>query len=301
VAEAGFEAVEPLIDDPDPWLRATARMITAHLRLNFGQSIEAASADMREALAGFRAVGERWGIGFSLSALGDMAAAEGDFAQAVRWQQEALTLVREVGIREDIPQMEVKLAHQLWMAGEPAEARRVLKRSRESAEEIGLPEVTAAVQHGFATFARIEGNLDEARAAVAVPARELDNPTFAPQFRAQTRSSMGSIEAAAGNLRAARSHHAAALRIAVLSRDQPVIAYTLVGVADLALREGDPERAAFLLGAADAVRGSRDRSVPDTDRIIVEARAALGDAGFDDAYGKAARVTVATATEVAGF
>jgi predicted ATPase/DNA-binding SARP family transcriptional activator len=301
VAEAGFEAVEPLFDDPDPWLRATSRMITAHLRLNFGQSIEAASADMREALAGFRAVGERWGIGFSLSALGDMAAAEGDFAQAVRWQQEALTLVREVGIREDIPQMEVKLAHQLWMAGELAEARRVLKRSRESAEEIGLPEVMAAVQHGYATFARIEGNLDEARAAVAVPARELDNPTFAPQFRAQTRSTMGSIEAAAGDLAAARSHHAAALRIAVASRDQPVIAYTLVGVADLALREGDPERAAFLLGAADAVRGSRDRSVPDADRIIVEARAALGDAGFDDAYGKAARVTVATATEVAGL
>lgn len=300
-AESGFRAVEPLFDDPDPWLRATSRMILAHLRLNFGQSSEVASADMREALAGFRAIGERWGIGFSLSALGDMAAAEGDFAQAVRWQREALTLVREVGIREDIPQMEVKLAHQLWMAGELAEGRRMLKQSRESAEEIGLPEVMASVQHGYATFARMEGNLDEARAAVTVAAREMDNPTFAPQFRAQTRSTMGSIEAAAGDLVKARSHHAAAVRIAVASRDQPVIAIALVGVADLALHEGDPERAAFLLGAADAVRGSCDRSVPDTDRIIVEARAALGDAGFAEAYGKAARVTVATATEVAGL
>jgi ATP/maltotriose-dependent transcriptional regulator MalT len=197
--------------------------------------------------------------------------------------------------------MEVKLAHQLWMAGELAEGRRMLKQSRESAEEIGLPEVMASVQHGYATFARMEGNLDEARAAVTVAAREMDNPTFAPQFRAQTRSTMGSIEAAAGDLVKARSHHAAAVRIAVASRDQPVIAIALVGVADLALREGDPERAAFLLGAADAVRGSRDRSVPDTDRIIVEARAALGDAGFAEAYGKAARVTVATATEVAGL
>jgi predicted ATPase/DNA-binding SARP family transcriptional activator len=300
-AEAGFRAVEPLFDDPDPWLRATSRMILAHLRLNFGQSSEVASADMREALAGFRAIGERWGIGFSLSALGDMAAAEGDFAQAVRWQQEALTLVREVGIREDIPQMEVKLAHQLWMAGELAEARRMLKQSRQSAEEIGLPEVMASVQHGYATFARMDGNLDEARAAVLVAAKELDNPTFAPQFRAQTLSTMGSIEAAAGDFVKARSHHTAALRIAVASRDQPVIAIVLVGVADMALRQGDPERAAFLLGAADAVRGSRDRSVPDTDRIIVEARAALGDAGFTEAYGKAAQVTVATATEVSGF
>ncbi|MFI6075501.1 BTAD domain-containing putative transcriptional regulator [Actinoplanes sp. NPDC051343] len=300
-ASAGFEAVEPLFDDPDPWLRATARMITAHLRLNFGQSSESAAADMREALAGFRAIGERWGIGFSLSALGDMAAADGDFAQAVRWQYEALALVREVGIREDLPQMEVKLAHQLWMAGELAEARRMLKQSRQSAEEIGLPEVLASVQSGYATFARLEGNLDEARAAVAVAAERMENPTFAPQFRAQTRSTMGSIEAAAGDFSAARSHHAAALRLAVASRDQPVIAFALVGVADLALRQGDPEQAAFLLGAADAVRGSRDRSVPDTDRIIVQARAALGDAGFADAYGKAAEVTVATATEIAGF
>jgi predicted ATPase/DNA-binding SARP family transcriptional activator len=300
-ADAGFQAVEPLFDDPDPWLRAVSRMIVAHLRLNFGQSSEAAAADMREALAGFRAIGERWGIGFSLSALADLAAADGDFAQAVRWQYEAIALVREVGIREDIPQLEVKLAHQLWMGGELAEARRMLKQSRQSAEEIGLPEVIASVQHGYATFARMEGNLDEARTAARVAAREMDNPTFAPQFRATTRSTLGSIEAQAGDLAAAREHHAAALRMAVETRDQPVIAQVLVGVADLALREGDPERAAFLLGAADAVRGSRDLAVPDTDRIIVETRAALGDAGFTEAYGKAAQVTVATATEVSGL
>jgi hypothetical protein len=41
--------------------------------------------------------------------------------------------------------------------------------------------------------------------------------------------------------------------------------------------------------------------VPDSERITHEARAALGDAGFDEAYGKAAGVTVATATEAAGF
>jgi predicted ATPase/DNA-binding SARP family transcriptional activator len=300
-AEAGFRAIEPLFDDPDPWLRATSRMILAHLRLNFGQSSEVASADMREALAGFRAVGERWGIGFSLSALGDMAAAEGDFAQAVRWQYEALALVREVGIREDIPQLEVKLAHQLWMAGELAEARAMLKQSRQSAEEIGLPEVIASVQHGYATFARLEGNLAEARTAASAAATQLENPTFAPQFRATTRGTLGLIEASAGNLVAARAHHAEAIRIAVESRDQPVIAQVLVGVADLALREGDPERAAFLLGAADAVRGSRDRAVPDSDRIMIEARAALGDVSFAAAYGKAARVTVATATEASGL
>jgi predicted ATPase/DNA-binding SARP family transcriptional activator len=298
-AEDSFRAVEPLLDDPDAWLRATARMLTAHLRLNFGQGGEIAAAEMREALAGFRAIGERWGIGFTLSALGDMAAAAGDFAQAVRWQYEALALVREVGVREDIPQIEVKLAHQLWMAGEPAEARRMLKQSRQSAEEIGLAEVTASVQYGHATFARLEGDLDEAREAMRHAEDQMANPSFAPQFRAITRNSQGLIEAMAGDLARARHLHAEAMQRAVDTRDAPVIAHCLVGVADLAMREGDPGRAAFLLGAADAVRGSRDRSVPDTERVTFQARAALGDAGFEAAYRRAAGVTWSTALDAA--
>ena len=241
---AAFRAVEPLFDDPDRWLRAVSRMIVAHLRLNFGQPSELAAADMRDALAGFRAVGERWGIGFSLSALGDLAAADGDFAQAVRWQREAITLVREVGVREDIPQLEVKLAHQLWLAGETDEARRMLKQSRESAEDIGLPEVMVSVQYGYATVARLDGDLDQAREILAANAASMENPTFAWQFRAMTRSTQGLIEGAAGNLPLARELHAEAIRIALDTRDQPIIAQVFVGLADLALREGDPERAA---------------------------------------------------------
>lgn len=158
----GFELTEALFDDPDPWLRAVAKMMVSQLRLNFGQSAEVAEAEMREALAGFRAIGERWGIGFSLSTLGDMVASRGDFAQAVRWQREAIALVREVGVREDLPQMEVKLAHQLWLAGETDEARTTLKKARASAADMNLPEVKASVAYGSATFARMEGEIGRA-------------------------------------------------------------------------------------------------------------------------------------------
>jgi predicted ATPase/DNA-binding SARP family transcriptional activator len=291
--DGGFGMVEPLFEDPDPWLRAMSKMIVAHLRLNFGQSGAAAIADMHDALAGFRAVGERWGIGFTLSALGDLVAAEGDFAQGVRLQREAIALVREVGIREDLPQLEVKLAHQLYMGGEHAEARRVLKRAAEMAEEIALPEVLASVQYGYATIARMEGDLEVARDMIARSADMMSNPAFAPQFGAMTRNTQGLVEAAAGKLETARRYHQEALRIAVDARDAPVIAMVVVGLADLAIREGDPERAAFLLGAADAVRGSLDRTVPDTDRITFEARAVLGDADFEAAYHRAADVTPA--------
>jgi predicted ATPase/DNA-binding SARP family transcriptional activator len=298
---AGFRAILPLFEDDDAWLRATAKMIVAHLRLNFGHSGELAVADMRAALAGFRSVGERWGMGFSLSALGDMAAADGDFAQAVRWQREAAALIREVGIREDLPQVQAKMAHQLWLAGEYDEARRVLKQAQQEAAEIGLPEVLASVYYGYATMSRLAGDLDEARDMIGRSAAMMSNPAFAPQFGAMTRNTQGLIEAAAGRLALARGYHEEAMRIAIGSRDAPVVAMCLVGVADLVLREGDPERAAYLLGAADAVRGSADHTVHDAADAEREARAALGDAGFEAAYRRAAGMTVADTAEAVGL
>jgi hypothetical protein len=136
---------------------------------------------------------------------------------------------------------------------------------------------------------------------MALTAATVDQMSFATQFRAITRSTRGLIEAAAGDLAAAREFHAGAMEMAVESADFPVVALCLVGVADLALRSGDPAGAARLLGAADAVRGSIDRSVPDVDRIADEARAALGGAGFEAAYRSGSSVTFETAIEAAGL
>ncbi|WP_127504044.1 BTAD domain-containing putative transcriptional regulator [Actinoplanes solisilvae] len=299
--EEGFRLSEPLFDDPDPWLRAVAKIFVALLRLNFGQSAELAEAEMRESLAGFRAIGERWGISFALSALGDLAAARADFAQAVGWQREAIGLVREVGLREDLPQMDLKLARLLWLSGEVAEARVVLKRARVAAEEVGLSEVLASVAYGYATFARMAGDLEEARRSMETALERMRQPATVPQFRAMGLHTQGLIAAAEGDFVLAAKSHAAAVRLAAESRDAPVVALTLVGFADLAMREGDAGRAAFLLGAADSIRGFRDRSVPDVDRIAAEARAALGDAAFDDAYRRAAGTRTASAIEAAGL
>jgi predicted ATPase/DNA-binding SARP family transcriptional activator len=296
-----FDLVTPLFDDPDPWLRAGARMIVAHLRLNFGQSADLAEAELRASLAGFRAIGERWGIGFTLSALADLAAARGDFAQAVNWQREAIALVREVGIREDLPQLEIKLAHQLWMLGERAEARRVLELARASAEDVGMPEVMASIEYGDAMIARAEGRLDDARVRIDRAATLVDSAARGPQFRAVIRSTQALVRSADGDLDTARALHVEAVETAVLSQDFPVVALTLVGAADFALRCGDPHRAARLLGAATAVRGGPDFSLPDAARVEQAVRTALGDAAFDRAYQAGGSVTAATAVEAAGL
>jgi hypothetical protein len=73
-----------------------------------------------------------------------------------------------------------------------------------------------------------------------------------------------------------------------------VIAEALGGLADLALRENDPERAAELLGAGVAIRGMPGRSVMDEKRIAEQARSALGEAGYGAACQRGQRVTVDT-------
>jgi uncharacterized protein HemY len=157
------------------------------------------------------------------------------------------------------------------------------------------------VEYSHATFARAQGDLDAARQGMARVAAAIDHRTSVPQFRALVRHVQGLVEAAAGDFDLAEEHHLAAMRLAADSRDSPVIALALVGVADLALRRDDPERAAYLLGVSDSVRGSLDRSVPDVERITLEARAALGDADFEAAYHRGDGVTMATALAASGL
>ena len=180
-------------------------------------------------------------------------------------------------------------------------ARRLLKQAREAAEEIGLSEIMASVECGYATMAREEGALEEARERMARVTQLIDNARYATQFRAMTRSMQALIEGAAGNLVAARDLHRGAVELAAGSRNSPMMAQVLVGAADYAMRAGGPARAALLLGAADAVRGAPDRSMPDTDRIAGLARAALGDAGYEQAYRSGGSVTLATAAAATGL
>jgi hypothetical protein len=107
-------------------------------------------------------------------------------------------------------------------------------------------------------------------------------------------SGLGYLAGAEGDLDAARDWHMQAVAAARFSADAPVIAGTLVGLADLAWREGDPERAAELLGASCAIRGTTDRSIPDEERVAAEARSVLGETRYGEAYQRGQRINLDT-------
>ncbi|WP_209649136.1 hypothetical protein [Kibdelosporangium banguiense] len=71
----------------------------------------------------------------------------------------------------------------------------------------------------------------------------------------------------------------------------------LLGIAEQALHQNQPDEAARLLAAADAIRGTVDKSLPDLVRVEAATRAALTDAQFADAAKHGRTATIQTIEE----
>lgn len=111
-------------------------------------------------------------------------------------------------------------------------------------------------------------------------------------------SLLGIVLGELGDLEGAEREHNAALEEAISSGDSPIAGLVLIGHADLALRGGDAEKAATLLGAAAGVMGSVDHACVDRPRTEAAAQAALGPDAYDRAYARGTAYTLKTVREV---
>ena len=291
--------LDAAVGDPHPWLSATARIIRGQVALNFGRQHAEAEADFLAALEVYRELGERWGMGFALVSLATLAGWRGEYAAAIAHREQAVVLAAELGALEDVAQFRAQLARELWMLGERERARAAMARALRDAEGVGLPGLRAMVALLAGDLARLDGELAAARAHL-IRAADLVGDQGPPQFHAVIASALGLLAGAEGDLVTARAEHAAALAAARSSPDAPVTAQVLIGLADLAILEADPARAAELLGASVAIRGTPDLTVVDYARAEAAARAALGDAGYDDAYRRGQSATMDNLADLPG-
>jgi tetratricopeptide (TPR) repeat protein len=284
VGEAAVSALSTLVDDPDPWVRATGRLLRAHSVLNLGRDLADAEADLRLSLRDFTALGERWGLSSSLAALADETSRDGDHEQAAAMWAEAVTYLEELGSLEDVPHFLFKFAREQWLAGDPAAAHRTLDRGAAVAEAIGSRESMAVTLVERAELLRNHGDADGAATELDRGLALLATVNPAPQLSAVAHSVAGMLARGRGDLAAARVEHEQALEFATVAMDSPVIARTVVGAADLAAAEGRYAKAAALLGAAAGIRGAPDRAMPDLPRLERLLRDELGDAAFEESY-----------------
>ncbi|WP_026343933.1 BTAD domain-containing putative transcriptional regulator [Nocardia sp. BMG111209] len=273
-------AWEALLSDPDPWVRALARLQFGKLRIQLGRGDAAADTALATALTEFRAVGERWGISFARTELANRIAMRGDFTGACEHYEQAIAIVREIGAVEDVVPMRSRQAQLYWLAGDSAASAAALADARRCAADVSWPNVLAELALAEAELARWRGDADRAYRQLDIAAALLGDEAGQPIGRATSHDLLGYLT---GDLDAARAHRAAALAAATEAGHAPLIAKVLVGIADLALRAEQDEQAVRLLGASAAVLGLPDRSLPDVARIEQTARHRLGDLRFTEA------------------
>ncbi|MFF4620162.1 BTAD domain-containing putative transcriptional regulator [Nonomuraea jabiensis] len=279
-------ALEPLITDGDPWVRAQARLTRGRFRLTLGGDETDVDIDAKIALSEFRTLGDRWGISSALTFLADRRAMRGEFTRACEHYEEAAVALTEMGATEDVIGLRARQAQLYWLLGDERSSTSAMAEAQRCAGGIAWPDALAELALSQAALARWRGEPDQAREHLATVRAVLGDAEKLDPIRAKTMDLYGYLTE---DLDEARAHRTEALRAAAEHAYPPAIAEVLLGIADLALRQGQYEQAARLLGASDSVRGTPDRSLPDASRIAEDTRNRLGETLFTEATRDGAR------------
>jgi predicted ATPase/DNA-binding SARP family transcriptional activator len=276
---------------PDPWVRSLLRFGEGYLRLVEGRSA-AAEQRFAAALAGFRELGERWGMVAALSELAGLADWRGDRAASIALTDEALDLAGQLDSADDIADLLCRRAGTGARAGDLDGADADYRRAAGLARRAGTMELLAAAHRGLGEVARLRGDLAEARRRCEQALAECPTGWFvAAATRAEILVSLGQVAAAEGDAGAAGARHRQALAELGGHGGFTVAAGAAEGLAEVALLEGDGERAALLLGVGHALRGASPAGDPDLARVEAAARARIGEPAYRRAYRLGATMT----------
>jgi predicted ATPase/DNA-binding SARP family transcriptional activator len=289
--------LDAAVTDPDPWVSGLGRVLRGQIRLNQGRMADQAEADFRAAVSAFEQLGERWGLAMGVSGLAQVEEWRNELAVAAAHYGRAADLAGELGTTEDETQFRMYLARVLWHLGgaDRDQSRAEVTRALRDADRLGWPESTAYAHYVAGNLARLDGDLATAREQLDLAVRVTEAyGAGLGQISAVTCTARGYLAAAEGDLAAARSWQQRALAAALPTGDAPVIAEVLTGMADVALRRGDAARAATLLGAAEGVRGIRNRSDEDGARVTAAACALLSPADYSAALERGRAVSLPT-------
>ncbi|MBW4722096.1 BTAD domain-containing putative transcriptional regulator [Saccharothrix obliqua] len=273
---------------PDPWSRALA-LLGLGLQFQYAGQLGRAREAHGEALAGFRALGERWGMSTVLAQLAELSRLAGGLDEALAFLDEALALAEVLGASEHTAGMLVQRAEwAAWRGGFDA-AWADLERAAGLARSQGALEMLASAWLGMAEVCRSRGEPVRAAGWLAEALRVCPAGWFGPEeTRAGIRVAAARLALARGDVAGAREALGLALASAVEWGNAMVLARVAEGRAAVALAEGDARGAALLAGAARGMRGAV--AVVDPDVVAVEggARAVLGPVVFGEVVARGA-------------
>jgi non-specific serine/threonine protein kinase len=230
-------------------------------------------------------LGDRAQSAWALERLGWLAREQGDAATARARLEQSLALSRELGDLSAICGTSGTLGEALCLQGDLVAAKALLAENLKLARQLGdFNQIGWSLNH-LGHVAQLEGDHAQAlrlHAASLQPFQELGTRNFGPVWAHQ---SLGETHLAQRAAQLAGAHFAEALAAARDVGDREGIAWCLAGLAGAAAVNEEPERAAWLWGAAEALRRSLGvREAPAAhathERLKSQTQAQIGRAAF---------------------
>lgn len=272
----------------DPWTQSMINLMQLVLLDNAGRVSEI-DALLEPTIAGFRELGDRWGLAMALSQQAMVQSLDANYAEALATWEEAIPLLQELGAAEDseFSQMQVMGLRVATAEGDAVdELRQELIAVLADARRDGNRRFEIITQMGLGHVEHVAGNDEAAIEHLETVLESLDHVSSfgGGQMEAMLRAGLAMSRASVGDLEGARSEVAHAAGLAVRTRDMPVVSQVACASAVLAHLDGDDERAARVVGASEAIRGRADRMSPDVNRLVDDLRTSLGVARFEELH-----------------
>jgi predicted ATPase/DNA-binding SARP family transcriptional activator len=301
----GMAGGRALPETDDPWTLAALALMRVLILDNAGDQADT-RALLEEAIDGFRAVGDRWGVATAISQRGSFEASAGETEAALMSWEEALPLLEMLGAEDDVQFSRLRIIGlRLSNATEAdlPELRADIENRVREAEASGSGRSRIITRLNLAGLERVEGHPER---TIDILQGLLDHAEHGDDEFVGSRQMLAAMHAALvlalvddDRLDEAAEHLDVAASAALASDDMPIVSSVAVASACLAHATGDPVLAARRLGASDGIRGRADLSNRDG-RLLREAlRAELGDAGFEAEHVAAAALDRAAAFAIA--
>ena len=263
---------DPRLIGTDPWSIALDRLSSALLDLLHGRPSDTRLVAARDA---FGELGERWGGAQALDWLALTASRRGEWARAHELWSEALRLQDELGALDECAEVLCHRAMGLLRRGDVDAAAADVAHARDLWTAAGRSPLPAEEHLAEAEIAMARGDDTAARAALAGAGEG------AAALTARGRVAEDPEEA--------RRFHTEAMKAA------PPLASARADALEGLASTVAPERAAFLLGVAVALRGTTVAGDPHVARVAARARDALGPDAFSAAWSRGAALPRAEA------
>ncbi|MEU9912823.1 BTAD domain-containing putative transcriptional regulator [Streptomyces sp. NPDC051001] len=293
----GSPTADDLLASSDPWVRASAHL-TRDFALTEQGDLETGVASRIEALRGFEAVGDRWGIVLALMPIGRDHSLRGEYASAIATFERAVVLSSELGTEDYLYLSKARLARERRRSGDLDGAFRDLRAAHRQARERGQLRLEANILVGLANAHRMSGDVDRANRTLdhleALSRRRPDLAELARDLVVSTRVENHLAEGRAAEARALLPRAAGALFGQGAGAGLAWVAELLGGLRTL---EGDPADGATAFGISEVMRGAFDAGEPELQGYRGRMVGALGEEGYRAAYRKGAAMPRARARD----